>query len=217
MFTMRSRLICLLAALGLCASGRAAEPTITKIVAHMIVPGASGESVAAKSKTMYLAGEKYARVEEEPDAAAGSQTLIVTNEPDSWMINLANKTARHLVDSGPEFVTHAPIFWTTSGQPEPDFENLEFGAEMKFFGEGRGRELKPREVDGQKYKALSIKTGFHEAILLLDPKTGKPFQIDLIKFERRVSSVRYVSYETNLPFDASLFQPPSDVQITPED
>ena len=214
MFRMQSRLIGLVAALGLCASGRAAEPPpITKIVARMIV---AGETIAAKPKTMYLAGEKYARVEEELDTAADSQTLIVTNEPDSWVINLMNKTGRHMVDSGPEFVTHSPIFWTTSGKPEPDFEDLEFGAEMKFFGQGRGRELKPRTIDGRKCKALSVKSGFHEVILLLDPKTEKPFQIDLIKFERLASSVRYVTYETNLPFDASLFQPPSDVQFTQE-
>jgi hypothetical protein len=211
-----ARLLGAFAVIGLGNFAQAAEPPITKIVARMILPGVGGETIPAKPKTIYRAGEKYARVEEEPDAAAGSHTLMVTNEPDSWIINLADKTGRHLVDSGPEFVTHAPIFWTISGQPEPEFKELEFGAEMKFFGEGRGRELKPRTVDGQKYKALSIKTGFHEAILLLDPKTGKPFQIDLIKFERLVSSARYLSYETDLPFDASLFQPPKDVQITAE-
>jgi hypothetical protein len=185
------------------------------MVVRMMVVGVAGDPIPAKPKTMYLAGEKYARLEEELDAAAGSQNLIVTNEPDSWTINLATKTGRHVVDSGPKFVARAPIFWTSTGQPEPDFEELEFGTEMKFFGEGRGRELKPRDVDGRKCKALSIKTGLHEAILLLDPKTGKPFQIDLIKFERLVCSVRYLSYETNLPFDASLFQPPADVEITP--
>jgi hypothetical protein len=213
---MHSRLLGSFAALGLCAVTQAAEPSMTKIVVRMMVIGVAGDPIPAKPKTMYLAGEKYARLEEESDAAAASHNLIVTNEPDSWTINLATKTGRHQVDPGPKFVTHAPIFWTSTGQPEPDFEDLEFGAEMKFFGEGRGRELKPRTVDGQKYKALSIKTGPHEAILMLDPKTGKPFQIDLIKFERLVSSVRYLSYETNLPFDESLFRPPPDVLITQE-
>jgi hypothetical protein len=213
---MPLRLVSLFAALGLCAGAPAADPSMTKVVVRMIVPSETGEPIPAKPKTMYLAGEKYARVEEELDAAAGSQKLIITNEPDSWVINLVNKTAQHLVDSGPKFVTHAPIFWTSSGQPEPEFEELEFGAEMTFFGEGRGRPLKPRNVDGRRYKALSIKTGEHEAVLLIDPKTGKPFQINLIKFGRLVSSVRYLSYKTKLPFDASLFQPPPDIQITQE-
>lgn len=211
---MCRRQIGLFAALCLCASGHCAEPPMTKIVARMIVLGLAGDSISAKPKTIYRAGENYARVEEEPDAAGSSQQLIVTNEPDSWMINLTDKTARHLVDAGPKFVTHAPIFWSSNGQPEHDFEELEFGTELKFFGEGRGRDLKPRVVDGQKYKTVSIKTELHEAILLLDRKTGKPFQIDLIKFGRLVSSVRYVSYQTNLPFDASLFQPPADVKVT---
>ena len=175
---------------------------MTKIVARMIVLGVAGNPIPAKPKTMYLAGEKYARIEEEPDAKAGSHTLIVTNEPDNWIINLADKTGRHLWIPGRSL---SPMR-RSSGQRADNrsriSSDLEFGAEMKFFGEGRALELKPRTIERQKCKALSIKTGPHEAILLLDPRTGKPFQIDLIKFERLVSSVRYRSYETDLPFKA---------------
>jgi hypothetical protein len=213
---MPSRLTSLFVALGLGASAHAAEPPMTKIVARMITASVVGDPIPAKPRTIYVAGEKYARLEEEPDAAGGGHKLIVTNEPDCWIINLVDKTGQHTVDPGPTFVFRSPIFWTTNGQPERDFEDLEFGAEMRFFGEGRARELKPRDIDGRKCKVLSIKTGPHEAILFLDPKTEKPFHIDLIKFDRLVSSVRYLSYETNLPFDASLFQPPPGIQITQE-
>jgi hypothetical protein len=212
---MNFRLTVLLFAL--CFSGIARaeeEPAMTKIVVRMLALSAAGNLVPEKPKTMYVAGEKYARVEELPDAKAGGQKLIVTNEPDSWIINLTDKTAKHLVDSGPKFVTHAPIFWTTSGQPEPEFDDLEFGAELKFFGGGRGLDLKPRTLDGRRCKVISIKTGPHEALLFLDPKSEKPYQINLIKFGRLVSAVRYVSYETDIPFKASLFQPPEGIQIT---
>jgi len=210
---MLARVASLFVAVGLGSQVMAADPPMTKIVARMDILGVAGDPIPAKPKTIYLAGDKYARVEEGADVVANTISVIITSEPDSWIIDLATKTGRHEIDPGPEFVTRAPIFWSASGKPEPEFDELEFGAEMKFFGGGRAREIKSRTIDGQTYKALSIKTGPHEAILYLDPKTEKPFQIDLIKFERHVSSVRYLSYETGLPFDAALFQPPADVEI----
>jgi hypothetical protein len=59
------------------------------------------ESFAAKPKTFYLAGEKYGRVEEQLDSEHGLHVLFITNEPDSWIVNLVNKTAQHIVDRGP--------------------------------------------------------------------------------------------------------------------
>ncbi|MDQ2659158.1 MAG: hypothetical protein M3Y03_01935 [Verrucomicrobiota bacterium] len=202
-------------ALGFCAAAaKESEPPMTKIVTQIFQINLVGDSVSTSPKTLYLAGTKYMRLEEEPDKGAGTQQLVVTNEPDSWAINLADKTGRHVVDEGPKFDIHAPIFWTSSGQVESDFVDLEFGSEMKFFGGGRAAVLEPRKIDGKSYKALSIKTGPHEVILFLDQKTGKPFQIDLHKFGRLVSYVRYLSYQTKLPFKEPLFLPPKDVQLT---
>ena len=192
----------------------AAQPSITKITVEMILPNITGDLLPAKPKTIYRAGNKYARMEEKRDSLGGDQTLIITNEPDSWVINLSDKTGRHQVDAGPKFDTHAPIFWTTSGQPEPEFVELEFANELKFFDKDRALELKPRKVDGKKCKAFSIKTGPHEAILLLNPKNGKPLQIELMKFGRLVATAKYLGYETGLPFKASYFQPPAGIKLT---
>ena len=42
-------------------------PPLTRIVHRYIWPGGSAEAFAAKPKTLYIGGDKYARVEEEPD------------------------------------------------------------------------------------------------------------------------------------------------------
>lgn len=201
-------------AIFLASGARAAEPTLTKIVVQMVTPSSVGEPIMDKPKTIYRGGDKYARVEEKVDPKAEDQRLIVTSEPDCWIINVNDKTGRHEVDHGPKFVTSAPIFWTSSGQPEQDFVDLQFGRELEFFSKDRALELKPRMVDGKKCKALSIKTGDHEAILLLNPKNGQPLQIDLINYGRRAVTAKYLSYETDLPFKAALFQPPNDIKMT---
>jgi hypothetical protein len=212
------RLAVLLIVTGVSALAQAAEPRMTKIVTRMISPAISPGSFAAKPKTLYLAGHKYARTEEELDAEHGIHGLMITSEPDTWIINLADNTGRHVVDPGPTFVMRAPIFWSPKpkGQPDPDkeFEDLEFGNEVQFFHEHKARDIGMRNVDGKNCKALSLESGGREVILLLDPNTGKPGQIDVLEDGKLDFSVRYLSYEANLPFQRSLFEPPKGVKIT---
>ncbi len=215
---MKNLLFLMIGAIFVCSRAGAAESQMTKIVSRMIGPQIPPGSFAAKPKTLYLAGEKYARVEEQPDSEHGIHGLMITNEPDSWIINLADKTGRHIVDPGPTFVVHSPIFWIpkSKGQPDPDkeFKDLEFGKEVQFFHDHGARELETREVDGKNCKATSLKSGSQEVTLLLDSSTGKPYQIDIMKDGKLDFSVRYLSHETNLPFQRSLFEPPDGVRMT---
>jgi hypothetical protein len=191
------------------------KPKMTRLVAQLVTHGAMGET-AAKPKTLYRFGTTHARVEEEPDPGQSVHRLIVTAVPDTWVINLFTRTGQRYVDPGPEFKTALPIFWGLDGKPDKDFEALEFANEMEFFRAGRAREAGTRTVDGKQCKVLSLKTGEHEAILFLEAKRDRPLRIDLIKYGRLTASVRYVSYEPNLPFDAALFVPPKDVTIAEE-
>ena len=200
----------------LIAAASAAEPEpakMTKLVTETITVKASGEAVA-KPKTLYRADKTHLRLEGEPDPEQNTHRLIITNEPDTWMIDLESKTGRHVVDKGPEFVTALPIFWGLDGKPEREFELLEFGYELEYFGSGRAKELGTRVIDGKKCKALSLKTGEHEVVLFIHPKSGLPYRIDLMKFGRLSAAVRYLSYETNLPFNKRLFTPPDGIQMS---
>jgi hypothetical protein len=58
------------------------------------------DSFAAQVKRMYRAGSRYCRTEEGPDLEHGIHGLVVINEPDSWLINRFDKTAKHMVDPG---------------------------------------------------------------------------------------------------------------------
>ncbi len=217
-----SRTIFCLLSLGTCAAlCSAAEPdtpkTMTKMVTRLTGEGTKSDPAAGRPKTLYRAGKKYSRLEEERDPDRSIHRLIVTNEPESWVINLEEQTALHVLDKGPDFNTRLPIFWDSDGKPDADFGGLEFGEEIAFFGEGHARNLGWQKVEGRTCKALSITSGQKQVILYLERKTNRPYQIDLVKSGRPSASIRYLSYDAEVPFDASIFEPPKGVMIMPSE
>ena len=209
----------ILAVTCICALTTAAdELQMTKIVFRRMSPDVAPDSFAAKPRTLYRVADKYSRIEEPPNPAQGIHFLFITREPDAWTINLLDKTARHTIDPGPTFSARIPIIWVPkpSGQPDPDkeFQGLEFGNEMGFFHLHKARDIGLRKVEEKDCNALAIKSGAREVTLLLDPDTGKPVQMDFTKDGKPDFSFRYLSYETDLPFDPSLFEPPPGLKIT---
>jgi hypothetical protein len=100
------------------------NPEVTRIVCRFVSPEIPPDSFGAKPRTIYIAGESYSRVEEELDSAHGIHGLIVISEPDSWMINLVDRSGRHIVDPGPTFIVHHRIMATDAPR---ELANLEFG------------------------------------------------------------------------------------------
>jgi hypothetical protein len=201
-----------------CALTTAADELgMTKIVFRNMRPDITPDSFGAQPKTLYRVGDKYWRLEEAPDPA-GIHTLRITREPDAWVINLLDNTARHIIDPGPTFFARLPIILTpkASGQADSDkeFQDLEFGNEVRFFRGHKASDIGLRKVEEKDCNALAIKSGAREATLLLDPDTGKPVEIEVTKDGKPDFSIRYLSYETDLPFDPSLFEPPQGVKIT---
>ena len=191
---------------------------MTKIVLRRMSPGIPSDSSGTQSITLYRVSDKYSRIEEPPNPERGIHNLIISKEPDSWTINLLDKTARHSLDPGPTFSARTPIIWAPkpNGQPDPDkeFQDLEFGNEVAFFRGHKARDIGLRKVEEKECDALAIKSGEREVILLIDPATDKPVQMDFIKDGKPDFSIRYLSYETDLPFDPSLFEPPPGLKIT---
>lgn len=198
--------------------GSAQTVEMTKIVYQRVDSAVKPDSVDAKPRTLYRAGEKYLRVEEAPTPGAKVHMLRITREPEAWAINLVDHTARHFLDPGPTFNARAPIFWSPkpAGEPDPDkqFVGLEFGNEQAFFRQFHATETASRKIEGKDCQALTVKTQTREVTLLFDPETGKPVQIESTKDGKPDFVVRYVSYETGLSFDPSLFEPPEGLKIT---
>jgi hypothetical protein len=209
----------ILAVTCICALTTAAdELRMTRIVFRSMNPDPAPDSFGAQPKTLYRVGDKYWRIEDAPDPARGIHNLRITREPDAWVINLLDNTARHIIDPGPTFFARLPIISTLkpNGQPDPnkEFQDLEFGNEVRFFRLHKARDLGLRKVEEKDCNALAIKSGAREVTLLLDPDTSKPVEMDVTKDGKPDFSIRYLSYETDLPFDPSLFEPPQGLKIT---
>ena len=78
--------------------------SMTRIATRVVEPEPEPGSFAAQTKTCWRAGTKYARIAEAPDAQHHIHALIIIKEPNLWMINLADKSGRHVVDPGPRWM-----------------------------------------------------------------------------------------------------------------
>jgi hypothetical protein len=91
--------------LALCAGayGEDTPATMTMLTVKLESPEIPKESFAAQPKRIYRSGSRYCRLEENPDLEHGIHGLLIMNEPDSWLINRLDKTAKHMLDPGPTF------------------------------------------------------------------------------------------------------------------
>lgn len=189
---------------------------MTKIVCRYSGPNTAPDSSQTQTATIYRVGYKYERVEHPPDTTHNVHRLEITSEPDAWYINLAGHTAVHVLDKGPDFSTRHTILSLPSGQSDPAFIDLEFGNEAVFARRAQAKEIGMRKIDNKEAKAFLAKGGDREATLYFDPATDKPLRIDVTKDGKPDMSLEYLEYETNLPFDPTLFELPKDIKITEE-
>jgi hypothetical protein len=190
-----------------------AEPNlpITRIEYRGISPKTPADSFGAKPKVLYIAGTTYSRIEEQPDPAQGIHGLIVVAEPDIWMVNLFPRTAQHIVDTGPTFITHHNILERDAPK---EFSSLEYGKEIEFFRSHHASPLKAELLDGQRCEVSEFRHESYRIVLFVRADTPKPFHLDVFKDNKVFFSIRYLSYQTDLPFDPVLFRPPAGVTIT---
>jgi hypothetical protein len=192
---------------------------MTRFVVQLASPDVPRDSFGAKPKTIYRAGTTYCRVEEEPDPASGTHGLVIINEPDMWMVDLADHTARHFVNDGPDLNCHMPVFGDRlSGIPEEDAKEiggLEFGFEMEFFKSHRAVRQpgpilqwheQPRQTIGYK-----LQFGDWMVALFTDGDPERPVAVAM--FHGDEHSTYYYSGYGQMDFDATLFAKPSGAKI----
>ncbi|HTE93949.1 MAG TPA: hypothetical protein VK678_10615, partial [Bradyrhizobium sp.] len=187
------------------------KPPMTRIEYRAISPKIPADSFAAKPKIQYIAGTTYSRTEEQPDPPERIHGLIICAEPDIWMVNLIPRTAQHIVDPGPTFITHHNILDRDAPKA---FASLEFGKEIEFFRSHHATPLEAQSLDGQRCEVFEFKHESYRIVLFVRPDTHQPFHFDVFRDDKAFFSIRYLIYQTNLPFDPALFKPPAGITIT---
>lgn len=184
---------------------------MTHLIAQTSGTDIPADSFAAKPKTYWRASNQYCRADEEPDPKNAIHGRIIVNEPDAWLVNLADNSAKHLVDPGPTFNCKLSIFAFDPEMTKSKIGELEFGRELEFF-QANGA----KAVEGPK---LEFKANFYELtigdyVLKLVERADiqAPLLIALVHGEK-VVQVRYLLWDDQASFKADLFAKPTGLRI----
>lgn len=192
------------------AAAQQAPKNMTKITTRLIEPEFASGSFEAQPKTLWLAGTKYARVAETVDVNNHIHGLLIISEPDAWLINLYDKSGRHVIDPDPSLTVHIPIF-PTPGEAKMKLSQLELGNELEFFTANQAKQSAGEVFHGIGTTRYEATVSGRRVVLWIDTKTQKPVRISLVK-GLETKTIEYVAYE-ELPFDSSLFQPPAGIAM----
>jgi hypothetical protein len=167
-------------------------------------------SFAAKPKIFWRASNQYCRIDEEADPERGIHGRVLINEPDAWLINLADNSAKHMLDPGPTFNCKLPIFATDPGAAKSKIGELEMGHEVEFF---RAHGATP--VDGPKldFEVKYYQLKIADSVLRLAERADiqAPLMIGLMQGDKTYTA-RYLLWDV-VPFKADLFANPTGVKI----
>ena len=78
---------------------------------------------------------------------------MVIKEPDAWLVNLADCTAKHIVDPGPTFNCKLPIFTLSAEMAKSKVGELEIGREIDFFHQNSAKLIEGPKVQLVPFKA----------------------------------------------------------------
>jgi len=208
----RALLIVLVSAL--LSRGFSADDTpakMTHVVVRMSGTDVPADSFAAKRKVYWRTGSRYCRVDEEPDREKGIHGRTVINEPDAWLINLADHTAKHILDQGPTFKCRLPIFASDPETTLGKLGELEFGRELEFFRSNGAEQIEGPQLE---FKANYYELTIEDSVLRLVERVDihAPILIGLIR-GGKTTEVHYLLWDNQVPFKADLFVVPADVKI----
>lgn len=214
--------VALAVAISAVGSGRGAEcspPKLLRIVTQDTSPGIPPDSFAAQLKTVYRLGKTYARLEETEDRQNKIHGLIVVHSPDSWMVNLVDRTGRHLIDRDPEPKVVFPILASldTTAEPLPhEMLDLELGCEVAFFNRWKSPITTLKTSAGNKVKQAFGVVGKATVALLRSSKDGPPEMLFLFRNDEIVFALKYLSYEEVAAPDMKLFAKPEGIAYDEE-
>lgn len=185
---------------------------MVKIVWRLVVPEQPADSWEAKPRVLYRWGTTKGRTEEAADPEAKLQLVTIYNgKGDLWMINLFDKTGKHIIDPGPTYDFHSPIDSnTSSGKADLSFE---FGSEKKYMLDHKAV-VKDAIEDGKKVRYYEVVDKSISRRLYVSPDSDTPVGVAILDNGTETIRLAYDEYSNTLEPDAKLFQLPAGLKIT---
>jgi len=187
-------------------------PAQVRIVTVNTSPGIPKDSFASQPLVMYRAGPQRLRLEEAPDPANGVHQLIVTNWPDSWVVNLLDKTGQYVKDDDMVPVVHAPVIAADPSLGIPAaWDKLEYGCESQFFSENKAEQVPTEKHDLVKHMLVE---GAWRLTMVTARDNQKPWMMLLSKDGKVTWAIRYTAYAQHDAADPALFAKPEGIKFT---
>lgn len=192
------------------AFGQDAPRTMIMVTVKLESPEIPKESFAAQPKRIYRAGTQYCRTEENPDLQNGIHGLMIINEPDVWMVNRLDNTARHIVDSGPTYRCRMPMYVNSNDMKAPLAE-LEFGHELDFFRPKSAAPTPGPVLLGKATMVYNANISDSQLFLFTAVESGVP--VSVVRQTEKTREIFWYGEFQELPFDSKLFSKPEGVKI----
>ena len=186
--------------------------SMIKIIARLSGPDITPGSYASLPRTMYRAGDHFARIENPPSSRMQSQKLIIIAEPDAYSVNLTDKKGTHAVDQGGPSDLHLPMVLPLDpNHLLGNLDGLEFGKELQFFkNAGATRHAGPA-INSKATDAYDVETPLGPATLITEAPSGRP---KFLSWRTKEGTYKYEYFEyEEKPFQPSLFLKPGRNQI----
>jgi len=214
MFRIRIALAFLTIAAMTAASNAACDPKgVFRIVTVDMSPGIGKDSFAAKPKILYRSGRFLARLEEEPDPANGMHLLFVINAPDAWQANLFDQTGDHMVDKAKSKDVHMQVFGADPALDVPEeFSTVEFACEREYFA-SNDVVHKPYKSGEHEMTKHSVTRGEWRLTMVTQVGSDIPWALMLLKSDKVVGAIRYLSYLSRPDIDPALFAKPDGIKF----
>jgi hypothetical protein len=189
----------------------ASDPPVTKIVFRYIAADLAGNAAGAQSKTLYIASTRYARIEQETGLSRNEANLIIVNEPNIWIVDRLTLQGTHSVNAGPDLTVHNPILGPDG--PE-DLFAFEFGHELEFLNRVGAPSIARKTVSGRHCDTREFEAKGYLVSVDIDAKKNTPIELRVHKEGKLKFTIQYSNYDTGLPFDSTLFNPPKHTVLS---
>ena len=197
---------------------KAAAETMTKMVVRLSGPHIAAGSFPALPKTIYRAGESYARIEDPPDAKQKTEKLMIVAGRDAYSVNVIDKTGTHVTNAGATHDLGLPIVLPFDPKHKlGKLDEIEFGTELEFFEQAGARKEAGPIINAKPTDAYKLITPEGPALLVVRGGTEVPVTLTWPTADGKYQ-YEYITYE-DLPLAMHLFRKPSGIrfrEIPPE-
>jgi hypothetical protein len=190
-----------------------APAMLTRMTVRNISPGVPAAAPAAQPRQIWRKGSMQLRTEESPDPMRGVHSVIIVDEPNIWMVNMATRSGQRQTDPGPTYEVRAPILPLQPGMPAP-LAQLEYGCEGAFVAAHAKGAPRPVPWGADTANLHTAEFGEHQVSVMMHVRRNAPLMVVYARANQPVFAIRYDDYRSDLPDRPELFQPPKSAQIT---